>query len=633
MSNYTKYQSPDFTQTLNTGWSIIEVRTGSDSDFPKIEEFLDGLKKANIPYILRILSAHRTPQDMMETAQAFPETLLPHDIRGAIDMSNLRVKFCVAAAGGSAHIAGMTASETQTPVIALPVPSSSCGIMDASFSMINMPPWVPNGFVPNNELCIEMSHRLYNLDLDTDYNTVHIPLQKNSEKAQELMEKLWLEFDQEAKISIGHKHFWSKGNRDIADFNILIPTIGTDMSEEEIKERLLQFSQDPAVYMWIQKIQESGINYTNALVYAAQIIAMFNPTVSQKLDAYKKSLQDEVRAKERDLFVSQTLTPLKRKIFDSWLWPRDKKICLEKWLPELEDLGYELFYRGKNADLYVVLDSHPIQVLSYRTDRTSVFDIPLDLEIEWKWAIQSQISKLWAKFAEERGFKTCYAELPDDIPESLRDRCQLMELCKPLTMEIDGKQKWLELIMRNYNTGSFYKLYEQEQDPYELSLPKWMKEWDKFETPIFTPTTKEKSDTPIASHLVRNRFPDLITRIEQLFSDFTEFMYERWYVVVDTKVEVFINSKWEPVLWDEIFTPESSRFIKKEDFEAGRYISADKQIIRALWEEFGWKEKWKKLKQEFPNSTKLVVSDEVKPEKKQEVRTGYSNILESMQSS
>lgn len=84
------------------------------------------------------------------------------------------------------------------------------------------------------------------------------------------------------------------------------------------------------------------------------------------------------------------------------------------------------------------------------------------------------------------------------------------------------------------------------------------------------------------SELVRSQYPDIIRKLQELFKEFTDFMYEKGYVVVDTKFEVFINSKGEWCLGDEILTPESSRFIKREDFEAGNYISADKQIIRNL---------------------------------------------------
>ena len=99
---------------------------------------------------------------------------------------------------------------------------------------------------------------------------------------------------------------------------------------------------------------------------------------------------------------------------------------------------------------------------------------------------------------------------------------------------------------------------------------------------LFTPTTKDKNDTPIKSEVVRKQCPEIIESLQKLFKEFTDFCYERGYVIVDTKFEVFINSRGEWALGDEILTPESSRFIKREDFEAGKYVSADKQIIRNL---------------------------------------------------
>lgn len=85
---------------------------------------------------MRIASAHRTPEAMAELARAFPNVLeslesdntfknvTPEVIAVA---GRLQVVICIAAAGGSAHIAGMTASETEVPVIGYPVPSRTNG--------------------------------------------------------------------------------------------------------------------------------------------------------------------------------------------------------------------------------------------------------------------------------------------------------------------------------------------------------------------------------------------------------------------------------------------------------------------------------------------------------------------------
>lgn len=91
----------------------------------------------------------------------------------------------------------------------------------------------------------------------------------------------------------------------------------------------------------------------------------------------------------------------------------------------------------------------------------------------------------------------------------------------------------------------------------------------------FTPTDKTKSDNPIPAHIVEKGlkdagYEDIIPKLQALFAEFTAFALERGYVVIDTKFEVFINSKGEWILGDEILTPESSRFIKIADFEAAK---------------------------------------------------------------
>ncbi len=84
--------------------------------------------------------------------------------------------------------------------------------------------------------------------------------------------------------------------------------------------------------------------------------------------------------------------------------------------------------------------------------------------------------------------------------------------------------------------------------------------------------------------------------MERLFKEFTVYAEGNGIIVVDTKFEIFINSKGDWVLGDEVLTPESSRFISKEDFEAQNYISMDKQILRDFGKKENWKEKAKEVK-------------------------------------
>ena len=302
------------------------------------------------------------------------------------------------------------------------------------------------------------------------------------------------------------------------------------------------------------------------------------------------------------------------------LWPDSKKTTSKKGLSELEELGYNLFYIGKNADLYTC-PSKEAKVLLVRSDRSSVFDIPLNLEIEGKGIFQTTISNNGALFAKESGIRTAILSETIDQSLAIAPRCQLMELCKPLEATIDGEVVQFELIYRNYLTGSLFDACQSGNDPYGLNLPSGLKQWHRFETPIFTPTTKGLKDEPLNSAKVRELFPEIVTSLEKLFNDFTIFAENRGIIVVDTKFEIFVNSKGEWVLGDEVLTPESSRFISKEDFEAQNFISMDKQILRDFGKANDWKEKAKSLK----SGEKLEVN--VPQEIKDKILDGYKTIL------
>lgn len=302
------------------------------------------------------------------------------------------------------------------------------------------------------------------------------------------------------------------------------------------------------------------------------------------------------------------------------LWPESKKTTTQKGINELEELGYNLFYIGKNADLYTCPGDEP-KVLLVRSDRCSVFDIPLNLEIEGKGVSQTAISNSGAQFAKDAGIRT--AILSENVDPSLKiaPRCQMMELCKPLEAEINGDVVQFEFIFRNYLTGSLYDACQNGKDPYGLELTSDLPQWHKFETPIFTPTTKGIKDEPLNSSVVREKFPEIISSLENLFKTFTQFALDNGIIIVDTKFEIFVNSKGEWVLGDEVLTPESSRFISKEDFDAGNYISMDKQILRDFGKEQNWKEQAKSLKA----GEKLEVN--VPQTIKDKILNGYTTIL------
>lgn len=107
---------------------VVGVIMGSESDLAWVEPGIDLLHQFGIPHEVRVVSAHRTPNQMVEYAQS---------ARGR------GLKVIVAAAGGAAHLPGMVASLTTLPVVGVPVPTKQLGGEDSLLSIVQMPAGVP----------------------------------------------------------------------------------------------------------------------------------------------------------------------------------------------------------------------------------------------------------------------------------------------------------------------------------------------------------------------------------------------------------------------------------------------------------------------------------------------------------
>lgn len=108
--------------------TTVGVIMGSDSDWPTMKGAAEALDEFGVPYEVRVVSAHRTPDSMLEYARRAAE-------RG------LRV--IIAGAGGAAHLPGMVAAATPLPVIGVPVPLRHLDGMDSLLSIVQMPAGVP----------------------------------------------------------------------------------------------------------------------------------------------------------------------------------------------------------------------------------------------------------------------------------------------------------------------------------------------------------------------------------------------------------------------------------------------------------------------------------------------------------
>ena len=106
----------------------VAIVMGSDSDWPTMSEAAKVLDELNIEYHVDVISAHRTPDEMLAFAH------------GAVAAG---IKVIIAGAGGAAHLPGMLAAATTLPVIGVPVPLKVLDGMDSLLSIVQMPSGIP----------------------------------------------------------------------------------------------------------------------------------------------------------------------------------------------------------------------------------------------------------------------------------------------------------------------------------------------------------------------------------------------------------------------------------------------------------------------------------------------------------
>lgn len=107
---------------------LIGIIMGSASDAEHLEPARTTLSEFGVPFELKVLSAHRTPD---------------HTLRYAEEAEGRGIEVIIAAAGGAAHLAGVVASKTTLPVIGLPIRSTALNGLDSLLSIVQMPSGVP----------------------------------------------------------------------------------------------------------------------------------------------------------------------------------------------------------------------------------------------------------------------------------------------------------------------------------------------------------------------------------------------------------------------------------------------------------------------------------------------------------
>ena len=226
------------------------------------------------------------------------------------------------------------------------------------------------------------------------------------------------------------------------------------------------------------------------------------------------------------------------------------------------------------------------------TDRISAYDIILGDPIPGKGALLTRMSLEWFTLLEGISPNHLISAQLEDFPEPF---CNHPELAGRSMLIHKAKRVDAECIVRGYIAGSGWRDYQRSGTVCGITLPEGLRESERFDTPLFTPSTKaeEGHDENISMEVlvqtvgkaVAEQVRDVSLRI---FERASAHALERGIILADTKFEFgFLGDKL--ILIDEVLSPDSSRFWPSESYTVGQsQQSFDKQFMRDWLDQSGW---------------------------------------------
>jgi len=253
------------------------------------------------------------------------------------------------------------------------------------------------------------------------------------------------------------------------------------------------------------------------------------------------------------------------------------------------DLPLKAFKKGKVRDVYETND----KLLLVVTDRISAFDYVLPDPIPNKGICLTQISKFWFDFFRDTVPNQVVSTEVDDFPEELREHEDVLYGRSMLVKKAEIFP--IECIVRGYISGSAWKSYQKDESVCGIKLPEGLKESDKLDEPLFTPSTKAES-----GHDINISFEKMVELIGEedaekikdlslkIYKKGAEYARKKGIIIADTKFE-FGKIGDEIILVDEVLTPDSSRFWPADLYTPGKsQPSFDKQYVRDYLSSTGW---------------------------------------------
>ena len=238
---------------------------------------------------------------------------------------------------------------------------------------------------------------------------------------------------------------------------------------------------------------------------------------------------------------------------------------------------------GKVRDLYdVTLPDGGEGLLIIASDRVSVFDVVLENGIPGKGAMLTKISKFWFEYFSGTYKHHLVSTEIRDVPGLTEADYQMLDgrvmICRK------NRVVPVECIVRGYLTGSGFKDYLRTGEVCGIPLPAGMVNSDRIEAPLFTPSTKAETghDENISfEESCRVAGRELMEQIRDqsiaIYNQGRAYAGERGILIADTKFEFGLEpDSDQPVLIDEVLTPDSSRFWPADEWRPGEEQNSSK---------------------------------------------------------
>lgn len=244
--------------------------------------------------------------------------------------------------------------------------------------------------------------------------------------------------------------------------------------------------------------------------------------------------------------------------------------------------------QGKVRDIYDFGD----RLVLVATDRISAYDSILPDDIPNKGRVLTLLSAFWFSKTDHIIKNHLISTDVGDLPVELEGQ---EDYLKGRSMLVKKSEVYpVECVVRGYLSGSAWSEYKKSGSVCGIGLPKGLVESDKLAEPIFTPSTKAESghDENISFEEMEEIIgKETALRLREvsisLYKFASKFSEERGIIIADTKFE--FGEHDGPMLIDELFTPDSSRFWDKAEYNPGRgQKSFDKQFVRDYLDEIGW---------------------------------------------